>query len=736
MKKQGKEPFRPSIKHLLDSSSQKTNKKQKTNHNTDPPSALFKTIRFRRTYYSCEPCRQKKIKCDGYRPICSICRSSDRICDYKEIVNADEFAIDVKKINIKLKNINSALMKLRSCPNEYASVPLNRLYSIKGFNKALLDLSQFQVNTPSNSTPQNISLNSSKDLFRNKGHISNENMAIDETDPSRPSHNISDSFHALLWSIHDESLCIIARYSICLKLDKLDLPTKSRLHIQDQIVLEYKRRVWWLVYILNVSYSYAFGEINPIQNNNVFVSLPSSRTDYQNNLRSVSRNKDNKCDAFGMVVRSYIELGMVSDFINTYSKRTRDGEYVAKMVAMKKRLDNYQRSHSAFFRRMGLHEFPLDMDVDICKKSVNEKYMAFFCSGLTYRLAMLLLCSSDIIICSLDKDALVRSRKAKSASIDISIDISELLKWADKYMDPSYMNITVFYSANYASSILLNALKLYSHEKHSLIKTCYKDLSLLFRSYSAHSAISYDFEASTRYNHSIYLKSISFNENLLDHFPELKASRLEKNDTNIWFVRLGTPYFSHVCCSINSSCPAYKYIFVENWVKFDVVISKSNKNAIQLKDFIKNKSEAAKSCKSKDISTKQKKIEYPSDCSSSNGTLVSSSPPRGCITESDSLSCGNSTNLNFSSSPLNQIVNQNHDSSPVSHRQSFNKSSIFNMEETNTVHKEFEAAPVSRFSKPRIPLLISCPSLQISKENIRSPKSHKLSLSFLLGDGN
>ncbi|OLY84677.1 Quinic acid utilization activator [Smittium mucronatum] len=76
----------------------------------------FKAIGGGYTFYACDSCRRKRIRCDGIRPICNICKNSDRKCIYKETISSPtgEETINIDK---SLYNINIKLELLYPNPN-------------------------------------------------------------------------------------------------------------------------------------------------------------------------------------------------------------------------------------------------------------------------------------------------------------------------------------------------------------------------------------------------------------------------------------------------------------------------------------------------------------------------------------------------------------------------------------------------------------------------------------------
>ncbi|OMJ27144.1 hypothetical protein AYI69_g3430 [Smittium culicis] len=160
---------------------------------------------------------------------------------------------------------------------------------------------------------------------------------------------------------------------------------------------EYSRRVWWLVYSLNICHCYNFGAINPIQNNNIFVNLPSDDERYKNFNGNVHENDvpESSCQSgldansygdFNFLIKAYIELGGVGSFIKMNASRsTSKGlEYTKKFQVCKNRLEKYEEMYKARFDEVEIRNELISQE-GRSKEYLSEKYYLFFYSGLIFR---------------------------------------------------------------------------------------------------------------------------------------------------------------------------------------------------------------------------------------------------------------------------------------------------------------------------------------------------------------
>ncbi|OMJ07563.1 hypothetical protein AYI69_g11417 [Smittium culicis] len=272
-------------------------------------------------------------------------------------------------------------------------------------------------------------------------------------------------------------------------------------------------------------------------------------------------------------IQAYIEIGIVTNFLSKkslYVKRKRK-DLFQKFEYYNKRLDLFEKSlkehcKDIVFDKQGL--CPVEI---LSKEKMTDKYKVFLYASFIYRVARLVLHQSEVVHYSLSPIQLARSKASKAVCIDTAIEIASLLTWSSKYLHISHSSVCVCYAAYCAGSVLLNALKLYDHPNHKQIKKSYLEILDVLKFYSKSLTVSSDYDNALRYNYSIYLKSLAENKKYLDSFPELKISHLTNSDVNVWFVTIGVSPLSYLCCSVNSVCPKYNYIFVENWFKPEIM---------------------------------------------------------------------------------------------------------------------------------------------------------------------
>ncbi|OLY78759.1 Lysine biosynthesis regulatory protein LYS14 [Smittium mucronatum] len=80
------------------------------------PNNQFKVVGRGYTFFACDICRRKRIRCDGTRPICDLCKRSNRICCYMEIPSISPEK-DTENIDKSLIAIKNTLKTLHSVSN-------------------------------------------------------------------------------------------------------------------------------------------------------------------------------------------------------------------------------------------------------------------------------------------------------------------------------------------------------------------------------------------------------------------------------------------------------------------------------------------------------------------------------------------------------------------------------------------------------------------------------------------
>ncbi|OMJ16395.1 hypothetical protein AYI69_g7851 [Smittium culicis] len=412
---------------------------------------------------------------------------------------------------------------------------------------------------------------------------------------------IDKIFSALILVGHYEAVSSLTRtlfltdlsikYAYLLKMNIMDASkynvSKSN---DDWISLEYKRRVWWFLYLKCVAFGITFGSTNKISLKDVAVNLPSKDYLYHNYVTdpSLKFNKDNlphniddneieKSDRFYLLVKAYITLGISSDFLNSTRIKLSNlpDNYHLKKSHVKERIlkfEDFLRSHNSYLE--------LDQNTSLPKKSSSElfisnRYLICYVVSIMTRLATIFVNMLDIVPYSLDPKQLHRSKVAKSICIDKAIEIMTLIKWSMSSFKLVLDNITVFYAANICGVILTNPLKIPDHPKAQKIRESFKYVFVLFKKHETCLTFLYELESSVRVSDQIFQKSIDANKNFLKLFPELKISQITKQDTNLWFVKPTSSALAYLCCSVSINSPIYKYIFIQNWFKNEVIKTRS-----------------------------------------------------------------------------------------------------------------------------------------------------------------
>ncbi|OMJ14419.1 hypothetical protein AYI70_g6210 [Smittium culicis] len=384
-------------------------------------------------------------------------------------------------------------------------------------------------------------------------------------------------------------LNLATKYSISLGMHKIDCSRlKTKKTRLQWFKTEFKRRIWWLVYILNISNNLNLGSPSWIHNGFIAVDLPSHDSyffnfdpdDPDSNLEFTPRNNvDNRenTDTCWLVIKVYIELGIVTNFINRkrLNGYKKSKENLAMFENLNKRIDTFEIIYKNHFKGLALDVDNLIPVEKLGKKDMSNKFFEFFCCGLIFRLARTILNNSQLVIYSLDPIQLSLTKRAKMICIETTIEIYKILKWSNESLYISHYYQDVFYSAATIGSILFNCSKIYDHPKYRILKNYYKDLFINFEDYIKYFFIANDFENAVKHKHGIYLKSIQSNNKLKLHFPELKIIELTPLDTNLWFISPVTSSWIYLCCSINSKSPIYKYIFMENWFGSEILKTRS-----------------------------------------------------------------------------------------------------------------------------------------------------------------
>ncbi|OMJ22779.1 Oleate-activated transcription factor 1 [Smittium culicis] len=377
----------------------------------------FKAIKKGKSFFSCQVCRKKKVKCDSVRPRCGTCITYDRKCNYeenetneklsKEVENSElslflsKFALGFGYIDVGDDIIIKIVKKLP--PGSILSIALSRDYIISRLkNKTLPEHMKLSILAIGSK------IFDSHSLFNNHLYMCGSTYAekayqilIDEMD--KPS--LDKIFSALTLVIHYGAISKISRtifliglatkYAYMLRLNKMDASKYKTVNCnQDWIFQEYKRRIWWYLYVRNVIVDLSYGTANKISPKDMAVNLPSNDY-YFNNYNSDPYLKNyklnfNSNDSKGgerderdeqyILIQAYIELGMASDFVNRSRIRLSNlpNEYRSQLLHAKKRIldfEDFLRAHYSY----------LDIDKDTllpnCSPSdafKNNKFTIFF----------------------------------------------------------------------------------------------------------------------------------------------------------------------------------------------------------------------------------------------------------------------------------------------------------------------------------------------------------------------
>ncbi|OMJ21970.1 hypothetical protein AYI69_g5593 [Smittium culicis] len=242
----------------------------------------LKTVKKARFFFSCQVCRVKKVKCNGVRPTCGTCTTFDRT--YFELdLFLSKFALEFGYIDVGDDIIIKIIKKIS--PGSILSIVLSSDHIISRLkDKTLPEHMKLSILAVGSK------LFDSHSFFNNHLYMCGSNYAekayqilIEELD--KPS--IDKIFSALTLIIHFDSISkfsqsiflidLANKYAYMLRLNKIDASKfKTANFNQDWILQEYKRRVWWFLYVRNVVLSLNVGTVNKISPKDIAVNLPSN----------------------------------------------------------------------------------------------------------------------------------------------------------------------------------------------------------------------------------------------------------------------------------------------------------------------------------------------------------------------------------------------------------------------------------------------------------------------------
>ncbi|OMJ20178.1 hypothetical protein AYI69_g6320 [Smittium culicis] len=389
--------------------------------------------------------------------------------------------------------------------------------------------------------------------------------------------------------------------SLTLRMNMLDI-SKPKWYVSSDewMESEYKRRVWWLVYATSVVSSFMSGVAPWIQNQDICVNLPTHDFFYSGKVENIELSMErlntnpkgtpiDKNDIFCMFVKSYIELGTVTRFINRY-KLTRNEnsyEYMKNFDYINKRLDSFETLYKSFFGDTPWEK----LDINARKKSLKHissenDYLIFDCS-YTYRIARLLLHRIRIPFSSLTHADLKKSKESKIICLEMALQIASLIRYSSENFPKSYGSAFFCHSAMCTGSILVNVLRLNDHPNHKQIKKSYSIVLSSFKKFGTMSAFSTFIFNRLRVNYGLFLKSVMVNNKYVDLFPELKINSISPMDIYPWFVPAGSSGNAFGCCSVTKDSPIYKHAFIENWIDPDVILLRKSNNSIMTENNLK-----------------------------------------------------------------------------------------------------------------------------------------------------
>ncbi|OMJ21282.1 hypothetical protein AYI70_g3569 [Smittium culicis] len=197
----------------------------------DPANFDFKQYRIMKIgnfFFSCSICRDKKIRCDGVRPICGNCSRYDKFCNYEENYSNHDLLKDFDKVGNKLYNISNVIEKIKSPitdfeqkVNEFRPYPhKNEVENSKNFQK-------LQIETP---------IKYSVDTFiQSSGKVKKAKCTI--ISKTRLETEFADTEDSVISSLIDKIFCknifsyILCKKDILLRLKSNSLPSYMKLSI-------------------------------------------------------------------------------------------------------------------------------------------------------------------------------------------------------------------------------------------------------------------------------------------------------------------------------------------------------------------------------------------------------------------------------------------------------------------------------------------------------------------------
>ncbi|OMJ20090.1 hypothetical protein AYI70_g4333 [Smittium culicis] len=363
---------------------------------------------------------------------------------------------------------------------------------------------------------------------------------------------------------------------------------------------EYKRRVWWLVYATSVVSSFMSGVAPWIQIQDIYVNLPTNDFFFCGNAENFELPTERlninprgtpigKNDIFCMFVKSYIELGAVTRFINRYklTRNQNNYEFMKNFDFINKRLDAFETLYKSFFGNTPWEKLDINTRKKSLKHTSSENDFLIFECSYTYRIARLILHRIRIPFSSLTHVDLKKSKESKIICLEMALQIANLIRYSSENFPKSYGSAFFCHSAMCTGSILVNVLRLNDHPKHKQIKKSYSIVLSSFKKFGTMSVFSTYIFNRLRVNYGLFLKSVMVNSKYVDLFPELKINSISPMDIYPWFVPAGSSSNSYGCCSVTKDSPLYKYAFIENWIDPDVILLRKSNNSLKLENILK-----------------------------------------------------------------------------------------------------------------------------------------------------
>ncbi|PVU94603.1 hypothetical protein BB560_005924 [Smittium megazygosporum] len=387
-----------------------------------------------------------------------------------------------------------------------------------------------------------------------------------------------------------------------LGLSKLDFSeTNYKENTPEWEELEFKRRVWWVIYVCIVYCGLGSNRNITIDDDYICVKLPKNDIYYRDGttdtpIDSFYQNLALKspgqpiADCACFYIRAIRVINQISNFINRrHLKRNSDSVQSLETINF---LDScISKIKSEYISSLGKMpqdvleddtsiESPLDYD-EICKYPLSINCYFIF------KFARLLLYRSEIVHYSLDKESMIRVRKAKAICINSALQFTNQIDWILLHLSTEYFIENLPYLSFNVGMVLCNALELTDHPLHKKIQSGYETVRKIIKYYMKYRPVVCKYDKALNFIQDSIQKVKTTNEPYLKQFKELELAALTPMDLNPWVVPTGSSLSTEPCCHFNHNFPILKHTLLPYWANYPALLkSRFIKSGINKKNKI------------------------------------------------------------------------------------------------------------------------------------------------------